>query len=56
MKNYLAAAAAVLAFFGTFAADIILRERAALECARASDATDDSIAQCYARAGLRVPQ
>jgi hypothetical protein len=48
-----------LAAVGTYAghvAEVRVREAQALSCARASDGTDSSIADCYARRDLTIPE
>jgi hypothetical protein len=37
-------------------AETRVREAQALQCARASDGTDSSIADCYARRDLTIPE
>jgi hypothetical protein len=50
---------ALLAAAGVYAghtAELRVREAQALQCARASDGTDSSIADCYARRDLTIPE
>jgi hypothetical protein len=44
------------AVYAGHTAEVRVREAAALQCARACDGTDSSIAECYARRDLSPPE